>query len=136
MANASIAQAVNRRTVADALLQARIQAAHHQAWLNALNKAALYLAAEQWQFDGDTLIIDSATTNGVRYAVTSHCCPCKAHAAGRPCWHRAACRLLVKAAEVAYSMEATNGGQDAPLYPFQDEAPTFAELTAAADELY
>ena len=40
MANATIAQAVNRQTVALALQEARKQAGEHQAWLNAINKAA------------------------------------------------------------------------------------------------
>ena len=101
MANASIAQSVNRTSVALALREARVQAAEHQAWLNAINKAALYLAGDQWQFDGETLIITSATTAGARYVVSAHSCECKAFAAGRPCWHRAAARLLEKSAEVA-----------------------------------
>jgi hypothetical protein len=101
MANATVAQSVNRRSAALALREARVQAAHHQAWLNAINKAALYLAGDEWQFDGETLIISSATTNGARYHVTSHSCECKAFAAGRPCWHRASVRLLEKAGEAA-----------------------------------
>ena len=100
MANATVAQAATRRNVALALREARVQAAEHQAWLNAINKAALYLAGDQWQFDGEVLIITSATTAGARYHVTAHSCECKAFAAGRPCWHRAAARLLEKSAEV------------------------------------
>ncbi len=101
MANASIAQSVNRQSVALALREARVQAANHQAWLNAINKASLYLAAGDWQFDSEVLSITSATTDGARYHVTSHTCECKAFAAGRPCWHRAAARLLEKAGEAA-----------------------------------
>ncbi len=101
MANSTVAQSVNRQTVALALQEARRQAAQHQAWLNAVNKAALYLAGDQWQFDGEVLIITSATTAGARYVVTAHTCECKAFAAGHPCWHRAAARLLEKSAEVA-----------------------------------
>ncbi len=41
MANSSIAQSVNRTSVALALREARVQAAEHQAWLNAINKASL-----------------------------------------------------------------------------------------------
>lgn len=121
MANASVLQVVNRATVAQALQQARQQAAEHQSWLNAINRASLFLAAEQWQFDGETLIVTSATTNGTRYIVTPQTCQCKAFIAGRPCWHRAAARLLCKAAEVA---------QDAP------KPKTLAEAQAAVDELF
>ncbi len=41
----------------------------------------------------------SRTGNG-RYTCTAHTCECKAFQAGRPCWHRACARLLVKAAEM------------------------------------
>jgi hypothetical protein len=84
MANASVLQAVNRATVAQALQQARQQSAEHQAWLNAINRASLFLVAEQWQFDGETLIIASATTNGARYVVTPQTCQCKAYVAAAP----------------------------------------------------
>ena len=101
MANATVAQSVNRRSVAQALQEARRQAAEHQAWLNAINKASLYLSTGDWQFDGETLSITSATTNDARYHCTAHTCECKAFAAGRPCWHRSAARLLEKAGEAA-----------------------------------
>ena len=101
MANATVAQAATRRNVALALREARVQASHHMAWLNAINKASLYLRTGDWQFDGEILSIGSATTTGARYHVTAHSCECKAFKAGKPCWHRAATRLLEKAAEVA-----------------------------------
>ena len=101
MANATVAQSVTRRNAALALREARKQSAHHQAWLNAINKAALYLAGDAWQFDGEILVIRSATTDGARYHVTAHPCACKAFQAGKPCWHRAAARLLEKTAELA-----------------------------------
>src|SRR5688500_17759723 len=134
MANATVAQAVNRTSVALALQEARKQASEHQAWLNAINKAALYLAAERWAFDGETLVIVSATSDDVQYLVTARTCECRAFKAGRPCWHRAAARLLCKTAELVYTAATTNGGQDAPLHPFDDGKPTMAELTAACDE--
>ena len=90
MSNASVAQAVSRRTVAAALRQARIEAAEHTAWINAINKAALKLEAAPWAFDGEVLRIASATTPSARYTVTIEGCECKAGQADRPCWHRAA----------------------------------------------
>ena len=123
MANATVAQSVSRRNVAAALAAARAECAQYTAWLNAVNRAALNLEACPWQFDGETLVIASATTQGTRYMVTPEGCQCKAkaHRDGRPCWHRAARRLLVKAAEMS-------------LHP----APTksMAELQAAVDELF
>ncbi|HSH83389.1 MAG TPA: hypothetical protein VLA19_33060 [Herpetosiphonaceae bacterium] len=97
MANATVAQSVNRSNVGLALQAARAACAQHPRWLAAVNRAALNLEACRWQFDGDVLVVHSATTPGTRYTVTADTCTCKAAAAGRPCWHRAAHRLLVKA---------------------------------------
>jgi hypothetical protein len=136
MANASIAQAVNRQTVALALRDARAKCAASHRWLNAVNRAALNLEAVRWQFDGDTLRVESATNSGDFYTVTVETCPCSAGKAGKPCWHRAGVRLLCKAAEMSYTAATTNGYQDAPARPFEDAKPTMAELQAAADELF
>ncbi len=136
MANASVAQAVNRQTVALALRDARAKCAASHRWLNAVNRAALNLEAVRWQFDGDTLRVESATNSGDFYTVTVEVCPCNAGKAGKPCWHRAGCRLLCKAAEMTYTAATTNGYQDAPARPFEDSKPTMAELQAAADELF
>lgn len=125
MANASIAQLVTRQTVAQALQAARIEAAEHAAWITAINRAALNLEACRWQFDGEVLIIQSATAGATRYTVDAQGCGCKAHQAGRPCWHRAARRLLIKAAELAGCPQ----GAAAP-------RRTFADIQAAADALF
>ena len=122
MANSSIAQSINRQTVAAALRQARIEAAEHTAWINAINRAALNLEAAPWAFDGEVLRIASATTPSARYTVTIEGCACKAGQAGRPCWHRAAWRLLRKAAEL--------------VPPAPRPELTEAELTAIVAELY
>ena len=121
MANGSVAQAINRQTVAAAIRQARIDAAHHQAWVTATNKAAVELEASSWAFDGDTLRIASRTTPGARYTVTPDGCECRAGQATRPCWHRAAWRLLRKAAEIVQAQPVTL---------------TFEEMQALVDELY
>ncbi len=120
MANGMIAQQVNRQTVAAALAAARTEAATYQAWINAINRAALNLEACSWAFDGDTLRIASATS-GKRYTVGTEGCECKAAEAGRPCWHRAAWRLLRKAAEMVAPVRVM---------------PTEAELQALVDELF
>ncbi len=140
MANATVAQAVNRSTVALALRDARAKCGASNRWLNALNRAALNLESCRWAFDGDTLRVESATNSGDFYTVTVEVCPCSAGKAGKPCWHRAGCRLLCKAAEMTYTAATTNGYQDAPARPFAqgapDAKPTMAELQAAADELF
>ncbi len=121
MANASITQQVNRQTVAAALREARIQAAEYRAWINAINRAALNLEAVTWAFDGDVLRIASASTNA-RYTVTPEGCECKAGNAGRPCWHKAAWRLLYKAVEM--------------MAPPPHVELSDAEIQALVDELY
>ena len=122
MANGMIAQQVNRQTVAAALAAARTEAAEHQAWINAINKAALELEASSWAFDGDTLRIASRTSKGTRYTVNAlGFCECKAAHESRPCWHRAAWRLLRKAAELVQPARVM---------------PTEAELQALVDELF
>ena len=144
MANATVTAAVNRSTVAAALAAARTEAAKHQAWITAINRAALNLEACPWQFDGEILIITSATS-AVRYTVTPEGCPCKAGGSGKPCWHRAARRLLCKAAEMGqetpsigvtykgtyYSAESLEASEQA-----RAARPTMEELQAAADELF
>ena len=100
MANTTIAQSVNRSNTAQALAQARAECANDPRWLNAVNRAALNLEACPWQFDGETLVIQSATSAN-RYRVTAEGCECKAFAAGYPCWHRAARRLLIQADEIS-----------------------------------
>ena len=122
MANASIAQSVTRQTVAAALAAARVEAAEHRAWINAINRAALNLEACPWAFDGEVLRITSATTQGTRYTVGTHGCECQAAQEGRPCWHHAAWRLLRKAAEM--------------LDPHPRMELSDAELQAIVDELY
>ena len=125
MANAHVTAAVNRKSVALALRDARAKCAASQRWLNAVNRAALNLESCRWSFDGDTLKIESATNSGTFYTVTVEQCPCKAGQKSEPCWHRASCRLLVKAAEMV-----------APVPAVEDARPTMAELQAAADELF
>ena len=122
MANASVAQSISRQTVAAALTAARTEAAEHRAWMNAINRAALNLEACPWAFDGETLRIASATTRGTRYTVSPEGCECKAAQDGRPCWHRAAWRLLRKATEM--------------LAPHPRVELSDAELQAIVDELY
>ena len=121
MANATVAQSINRQTVATALAAARTEAAEHRLWITAINRAALNLEACPWAFDGETLRIASATTRGTRYTVSPEGCECKAAQDGRPCWHRAAWRLLRKAAELVQPVRIM---------------PTEAELQALVDELY
>lgn len=119
MANATILPQISRKSVAAAIRQAKVEAAHHQAWINAITKATINLEVCPWSFDGEVLRIQSATDSSTRYTVDAHGCDCRAGAKGRPCWHRAARRLLCKAAEMT----------PPPLR-------TLAEAQAAVDEIF
>lgn len=140
MANATVTQLVNRSTVAAALQAARVEAAQHAAWMNAINRAALNLEACPWQFDGEVLIIASATAGGTRYTVDAQGCGCRAHAAGRPCWHRAARRLLIKAAEMAQPAAPVGVVYKGQYYTAaqleRSRAARMERAQAAADELF
>lgn len=125
MANATIASLITRKSVAAAVRQSRIDAAQHPAWINAINKAAVYLESVTWQFNGEDLLINSATDTSLRYTVDAHGCDCKAGQKGTPCWHRAARRLLIKSAEMAQ-----DGQRTATILR------TLAETQALADEMF
>ncbi len=100
MATTSIAPPVNRPNTARAVAQARQECARDARWLRAVNRAAVNLETCPWQFDGETLVITSATSDR-RYTVTAEGCACKAFWDCQPCSHRAARRLLIKAAQMA-----------------------------------
>ena len=93
---------VTRPNVGQALRQMRLIYGNNSRELNALNKAALNLEACLWTWTGEALVIESATQTGlVRYHVQHDACDCQAAAHGKACWHRAAYRLLKKAAAIA-----------------------------------
>ncbi len=133
MANAILAHQVNRESITQAINEARQQCQTHRRWLNALNKAADYLEAAPigaWQFDGETLRIASRTTTGQRYTVTARGCECKAAEDGIPCWHRAAHRLLCKAAEGVRIPAPVSTGGASPSRTLLEIERDIAELFA------
>ncbi len=101
MSNAMVSQSVNRQNVGQALRQMRQECQYNGSELNAINRAALNLEACTWQFDGELLTIESATTMFKKYTVAHNGCDCKAGQRGTPCWHMAAYTLLTRAAQLA-----------------------------------
>ncbi len=101
MSNAMVSQSVNRQNVGLALRQMRQECQYNGSELNAINRAALNLEACTWQFDGELLTIESATTMFKKYTVAHNGCDCKAGQRGNPCWHMAAYTLLTRAAQLA-----------------------------------
>jgi hypothetical protein len=72
---------------------ARRSASHSQAWSNAIDRAARELETNPYiHYNGRELVILSSTSDNI-YAANGSC-QCKAYANRRPCWHRAAARLI------------------------------------------
>lgn len=90
---------ISRQSVAAVLVEARRKVADNRRWATALAKAATELEASGWYFTGQILVIASRTTPGTRYRVTAQGCECPAHSKGNPCWHKAARKLLINAAQ-------------------------------------
>ncbi|MDP9311151.1 MAG: hypothetical protein M3R24_09725 [Chloroflexota bacterium] len=125
MSNAILAQSISQQTIGLALRQMRQSAQYNSRELNAVNRAALNIAACVWQYDGEHLVIESATTMHQRYHVAHTGCDCKAGTAGRECWHMAAFVLLNRAAELALT----------PAKPRMTE-DQYAAAVAACDDLF
>lgn len=88
---------IDRAKVGAVVASARAKVASDTRWLNAINRAYAELELNQWLFTGRVLVVASRTSTK-RYHVTATTCECQAAAKGRPCWHRAAHRLLSRAA--------------------------------------
>ena len=100
MANANVAQSINRQNVGHALRLLRREYAYNASALRALNTAEIELSLAPWQFDGDTLIIESRTSIGHRYMVTASGCDASCKARGSH-WHQQAYELLTRAGKMA-----------------------------------
>ncbi len=125
MAQSSLTH-LSRQTTGQALRQARITYRNDAAMISAINKAALELEASPWQFTGDELTIESRTSIGTKYTVSTFSpCTCKAAGNGRVCWHYAALTLLQTAATVAERAQK----------PRMSDAE-YAAVVAACDDLF
>lgn len=100
VASAAPVVAPTRAAVAAVLVEARAACADNARWLRAANKAAVELETGAWAFNGRVLVVRSRTTNR-QYHATASTCECSAFAKNAPCWHRAAARLVAKAARAA-----------------------------------
>ncbi len=127
MATTSVTQHITKEGIGKAIAQARIECADSRRWLNAVNRAAVELLVSHWSFDGETLFIASATSLGTRYTVDEHGCNCSAAKADKPCKHRAAWRLLLKAAELHAQAQ-----QPKPHRTAEDHARILAEAAELA----
>lgn len=125
MSTTILAQSITRTTVGQALRQMRMECRSNSREITAINKAALNLEACIWQYDGEALVIESASTQQQRYHVQHDGCDCKAGQNGRPCWHLAAFTLIQRAAQLALT----------PAKPRLSDAE-YAAAAAACDDLF
>ncbi len=69
-------------------------------WETAIVKAKLQLESNPYMhFDGESLLILSPSNE---IYTANAACQCKAYLNGKPCWHRAAARLLKRYMEVSH----------------------------------
>ena len=84
---------LNPTTLAAVVDKARTDAAEHPRWLAAIDRAVVELAQNPWIERGELHGVIIASPSGNLYSANGTC-QCTAHAYGRPCWHRAAARLV------------------------------------------
>jgi hypothetical protein len=73
---------------------AKIKAAAKPAWVRAIEKAADLLASGVYAYEDDDAVV-ILSYSGETYRANGTC-GCAAYAAKRPCWHRAAAKLVVR----------------------------------------
>lgn len=93
-------QAITRESVHAVVVKAKAQVADQTRWLNALNRAEDALLSNQWVFTGTTLKIHSKSRK-LTYTITGNDCTCESASNGKPCYHVAAWRILVRATQSA-----------------------------------
>ncbi len=131
----------------DAAVNEALSKVSDAAWIRAIHRAAANLAAGQFAFTGEHVIIRSASSSRT-YRISTRepmACSCKAHERGLRCWHIVAARLLVRAAErharqnsarvpnTVPSLDARQNDVDKINVVSSLAAPTFASLTAIAN---
>ena len=72
-----------------------------KAWQGAIARALVNLASGQFSFDGQQVLLHSASSDTIYRISTTEpmTCTCKGRGRGYKCWHIVAARLIVRAAE-------------------------------------
>ncbi len=86
---------LNADTLNKVVATALTSAASQPRWINAIERAATELASNPYiEIQGDHLLIGSPSGNSYE---SNGVCQCQAYLLGnKPCWHRAAHRLLIR----------------------------------------
>jgi len=91
---------IDQSTMEQVIQDAFDKATGNRRWQVAIAKAKEQIESNPYlHFDGDALLVLSPSNEIYRANGT---CQCKAYAAGQPCWHRAAARLMQRYAEVQH----------------------------------
>jgi hypothetical protein len=102
MTTTTLPQPVNfTRTDLQAAITAALAQVTDDRWIRAIYRAAAHLAAGQFSYDGQQVILHSASSSKVYHIDTREPmhCTCKGHERGLVCWHISAARLIVRAAQ-------------------------------------
>ena len=112
----------------DAAVNEALSKVTDERWTKAIYRAAANLAAGMFAFDGEHVVIRSASSSRTyRICVREPMqCSCKAHERGLRCWHVVGARLLVRAAE--RHARQSRGVPNTSTPPMA--APTFESLTS------
>jgi len=84
---------LNATTLAAVVEKATHDAAAHQRWVNAIQRAADELDSNPWIERGELHGLVIGSPSGRLYSANG-VCGCEAYTFGRPCWHRAAARIV------------------------------------------
>lgn len=104
--------------------KAMTDAAGHQRWLNAINRAVAELVSNPYIARQDGHLLISSSTSHAIYSANG-ICQCEAFKRGQPCWHRAAARL-VRLHDEAQASQAADA----------DRRTRWAAAQAALDECF
>lgn len=115
----------------EVLANAKASAAGSARWASAVEKAGEALEHGHWAFTVDgVLFIRSRTLGSLMYQVTHGACPCEAARHGKPCAHRAARQLCIRALGIELEQEERAKRRNAR------SGKTQAELEAEVADLY
>ncbi len=99
MATATVKESIDHHNIAAALDLMCHECRYTSAEIEALSYAALNLDTSVWEYDGELLVIELASTPFKRYHVAYDGCDCDIGISGDPCWHMTAFRLVQRVAE-------------------------------------
>lgn len=117
--------------------QAMTAAADHPRWLNAINRAVVEVLSNPWvERDAEHGGLLIGSPSGKCYAANG-VCQCEAFSFNKPCWHRAAARL-VRLHDEHVAAQRTTREQELTAYEqyLEERTARWAKAQAEMDELF